>query len=68
MKQIKFNSVREFVNWLIDNEGKVLYDAYGRHWKYERYTFRFKDISTPIFKDGLHCVHLYGTEIYHEAD
>ncbi|MCK9477255.1 MAG: hypothetical protein M0R46_15165 [Candidatus Muirbacterium halophilum] len=64
MEQIKFNSVKEFVNWLIDNEGKSLSDRYGRQWKYERWGFKFKDIGTnDIVQDGLFCVHLYGTEI-----
>ena len=64
MEEVKFNSVKEFVNWLIDNEGKVLADGYGRQWKYERYGFQFKDIGTyNVFQDGLHCVHLFGTPI-----
>jgi hypothetical protein len=64
MEEVKFNSVKEFVNWLIDNEGKVLADGYGRQWKYERYGFQFKDIGTnDVFQDGLHCVHLFGTPI-----
>ena len=61
---IKFNSVKEFINWLIDNEGKILADMYGRQWKYERYGFKFKDIGTDdAFNDGLQCVHLFGTPI-----
>ena len=63
-EDVRFNSVKEFVNWLIDNEGKILADRYGRQWKYERYGFQFKDIgTTDVFQDGLHCVHLFGTEI-----
>jgi DnaJ-class molecular chaperone len=62
--ETKFNSVKEFVNWLIDNEGKILADGYGRQWKYERYGFQFKDIGTnDVFNDGLKCVHLFGTQI-----
>jgi len=61
---IKFNSVKEFINWLIYNEGKILADMYGRQWKYERYGFKFKDIVTDdAFNDGLQCVHLFGTPI-----
>jgi len=59
--EIKFSSVKEFVNWLIDNEGEILADGYGRQWKYENYGFKFKDIGTnDVFEDGLQCVHLFG--------
>ena len=56
MREIKFNSVKEFVNWLIDNEGKILADVYGRQWKYERYGFEFKErvakeVSANMFND-----------------
>jgi DnaJ-class molecular chaperone len=62
--ETKFSSVKEFVNWLIDNEGKILADGYGRQWKYEGYGFKFKDIGTnDVFEDGLQCVHLFGTPI-----
>ena len=65
MEDVKSNSVKEFVNWLIDNEGKILADSYGRQWKYEKYGFQFKDIGTnDSFQDGLHCVHLCGTYIF----
>jgi hypothetical protein len=60
----KFTSVKEFVSWLIDNEGKILADGYGRKWKYEKYGFLFKDIGDDsVFQNGLHCVHLFGTVI-----
>jgi hypothetical protein len=63
--EIKFYSVKEFVNWLIDNEGKILADIYGRQWKYERCLFYYKDIpNNAVFEDGLHCVHLYGTKLF----
>jgi hypothetical protein len=62
--EVKFNSVKEFVNWLIDNEGKILADGYGRQWKYERYGFQSKDIGdNDVFQDGLHYVHLCNTPI-----
>lgn len=65
MQQLHFKSVKEFVNWLIDNEGHIVLDNYGRKWKYERYGFQFKDIGTnDVFIDGLHCVHLFGTELW----
>ena len=64
MEEIKFNSVKEFINWLIDNEGKILADGYGRQWKYEEYGFQFRDIGTySVFQKGLLCVHLFGTPI-----
>lgn len=65
MQQLHFKSVKEFVNWLIDNEGHIVSDNYGRKWKYERYGFQFKDIGEDdVFQDGLHCVHLFGTELW----
>lgn len=64
MEEVKFNSVKDFVNFLIDNEGKVLADMYGRQWKYERFAFQFKDIgSNDVFEYGLQCVHLFSTKI-----
>ena len=64
MKEIKFNSVKEMVNWLLDNESKELLDAYGRKWKYENYQFYFKDIGTfDDFKEELQCLHLFRTNM-----
>jgi hypothetical protein len=63
MNEIKFNSVKDFVNWLIDNEGRILADGYGRQWKYQNSIFYFKDISNTVFEDGLKCAHLFGTQI-----
>lgn len=64
MEEIKFNSVKEFVSWLIDNECKVLADEYGRQWKYENYGFQFKDMGrNDVFEDGLRCVHLFRTQL-----
>ena len=62
--EVKFNSVKDFVNWLIDNEDKILADGYGRQWKYQNSIFYFKDINNTIFEDGLQCVHLFRTYIY----
>lgn len=65
MQELHFKSVKEFVNWLIDNEGVIVSDNYGRKWKYERYGFYFKDISdNDVFEDGLRCVHLFGTSLW----
>ena len=64
MEEVKFNSVKEFVNWLIDNEGKILADGYGRQWKYDNYNFYYKEIGrNQQFKTGIECIHLYGTLI-----
>jgi hypothetical protein len=63
MNPIKINSVKEFVNWLIDNEGKILTDGYGRQWKYAGHRFYFKDIGIGDFESGLHCVHLFDTPL-----
>lgn len=63
MEQFKtFESVKEMVNWLLDNEGKILSDSYGRKWKYENYKFYCKDIGTnDTFKEGLYYLHLFKT-------
>jgi hypothetical protein len=53
-------TVKEMVNWLLDNEGKLLVDYYGRRWKYEHYKFYFGDIG-EAFKVGIECLHLCGT-------
>lgn len=65
--KVEFKTEKEFINWLIDNEGQILADAYGRQWKYKNYTFYYKDIlSTAQFqKDKLSCLHLCETEMYH---
>lgn len=63
---INFDSVKVFVNWLIDNEGVEVHDLYGRIWKYEYYSFLFKDIGThDVLVEGLQCLHLYGTYMYY---
>ena len=66
MDNIKFNTVKSMVSWLIDNEGKVLADDYGREWKYINFKFFFKDIGgirDRCFEpDKLTCLHLYDTK------
>ena len=60
-----FKSAKEMVIALIENEGKVLKDAYGRQWKYDYYTFYFKDLGADEFQpDKLSCLHLYQTNMY----
>lgn len=64
MTEIQFKSVKEFVCSLIDNEGQVLCDNFGRQWKYFNYTFFFKDIGlNDKFEEGLQCVHLFETRL-----
>ena len=61
--KIEFKNVKEMICWLVDNEGRAIYDTYGRAWKYINLTFMFKDLGGD-FKEGIHCLHLYGTELY----
>ena len=64
MRKIEFKTAKEMVNWLIDNPRIELADSYGRKWKYDNFTFYFKDIGTnDKYKEGLSCLHLYGTWI-----
>lgn len=67
MEKIEFKTVKEFINWLLDNEGQILGDAYGRQWKYDYYSFYYKDISSKaeFKKDIIDCLHLFKTNIYH---
>ncbi len=62
----KFKSVKEFINTLIDNEGVVFGDAYGRKWRYKYYEFMYKDIGDVSWQDGIFCLHLYNTGIAKE--
>jgi hypothetical protein len=62
--EIEFSSVKKMVNWLLDNEGKELYDSYGRKWKYERYSFYFQDIGDNTFKEEIDCLHLFSTKLF----
>jgi len=65
----KFDSAKSFINTMMDNEGVIFYDNYGRQWKYENYKFYFKDIPEyAIMKEGLECLHLFGTYINYEGE
>lgn len=55
-----FESVKEMLNWLIDNEGEILSDSYGRRWMYKYFDFYFGDINEEI-KECIDCLHLYKT-------
>ena len=61
--ETNFTSVKEFINWLLDNESKVLKDGYGRQWKYEKFSFYFKDIGLEdeFIEDCIDCLHLHKT-------
>ena len=62
---LKFESVKEMVNWLLDNEGVILNDCYGRRWFYEEYNFRYEDISGYGFDlCKIDCLHLFKTDFY----
>lgn len=62
---INFDTVKVFVNWLIDNEGVELCDLYGRVWKYEYFSFFFKDLGENLFEEKMSCMHLYGTDMFY---
>jgi hypothetical protein len=65
MKEIKFNTVQDFVIWLIKNPKKEILDGYGRKWKYDNFKFYFRDIGTnEEYKEGVKCLHLYQTKLY----
>jgi len=63
--EIKFETVQEFVSWLIENPTKEIADGYGRKWKYRNFKFYFKDIGTKDeYQEGIKCLHLYQTPLY----
>jgi len=65
---MRYSSVKEFVNDMLDNEGILFCDNYGRRWKYENYQFYFQDIAESKFNaDNISCLHLFGTEINKEV-
>lgn len=64
MKKIKFNTVNDFVNWLIDNEGNILFDNYGRSWKYSNFVFYSTDITEDDFEIGLRFLNLFSTDLF----
>ena len=66
MKKLNFQSPKELVVWLMDNERQEIADRYGRKWKYVDYCFYFQDLGDPYFK-GLDCLHLYATDLYGTA-
>ena len=64
MEEIKFKTANEMINWLMNNEGKQLADNYGRKWKYENYSFYFKDIGdNDEYEETIKCLHLFGEPI-----
>ena len=60
---MKYQSVDEFVNDMLNNEGVVFRDNYGRAWSYSNFNFWFQDLGDDELKEGIACLHLYGTEI-----
>jgi len=63
--ELKFKSAKEMVDWLMDNEGREIFDMYGRKWLYNKYTFFFKNIgeSDEYEPHKLNCLHLFGTTL-----
>lgn len=61
---IMFKSPQEMIVWLMENEGKILADRYGREWKYVSFTFYFKDLSGEFQEDKISCLHLCATPIH----
>ena len=60
------NGPREMVDWLMNNEGIIIADNYGRRWKYENRTFYFGDIGKPTKPTAMTrgCLHLCGTKLH----
>jgi len=55
--------VKSKLSEMIDNEGVIFKDGYGRRWKFEKKDFRFSDIGENEFDHPLRCVHLLDTAI-----
>lgn len=65
---IEFKTSQEFIMWLMNNEGKEICDSWGRRWKYEKYSFYFKDIGlNDVYEKGIECLHLYQTVVVAET-
>lgn len=65
--ELKFYaSVKEFLGDLIDNEGVIFGDQYGRKWMYENYQFVHMDLGDSAWSNGLFCLHLHATGISKE--
>ena len=62
----KYKNVTAFIVDLINYEGLVFYDNYGRRWKYSNYKFYFQDIAESIWEQKTGCLHLFGTGIGRE--
>lgn len=56
---IKYNTVSEFLIDMINNDGEIFYDRYGRRWKYSHYMFYFADINKDFDSNNLDCLHLF---------
>ena len=62
MTTIKFNTAKQMVSWLMNNEGKELADHYGRKWVYNSLAFYYQDLGDKEFKvNTIGCLHLYST-------
>ena len=62
-KKRTYESAKEFIDDLLDNEGAEFRDGYGRFWMYENYEFKHKDLGDTEWSNGLFCLHLYASGI-----
>ncbi len=62
--KITFKNLEEFITWLIDNEGYILGDSYGREWRYNKFLFQYKDIGENEFQNGLQNSHLFLSDFH----
>ena len=66
---MNYDSAKVLLGALMDNEGKLFFDCYGREWKCENFIFTFKDIGcNSINEEGLKRLHLSGTFIEIKED
>jgi len=63
----KYNSAKEFIVDLMDNEGTTFTDVFGRRWLYDDYEFWFSDVGEEAFVAEISCLHLYGIGIRKKA-
>jgi len=64
--KLNFNSVKEMIYWLLDNEGLILFDYYGRRWLYSEFEFKYSDLGEKYFeKNSIDCLHLHKEGFYY---
>jgi len=60
-RKFKAISIKLFISKLVDNEGSIFGDQFGRKWVYIDFRFLFKDINSQ-WAEGLKCIHLFGIQ------